>query len=323
MAKPRIFISSTYYDLHYVREDLERFVLNLGYESIRHESGQIPYIKESPLEESAYREVSLSDIIICIIGGRYGTESSTREGSITQNELEQALKRGIQVYIFIEANVYTEFGTYKLNKDSKDIKYQFVDNPLVYQFLEKIISLPNNNPIQAFKNSTDISNFLRIQWAGLFQSFLQEKRRISEINVLDEMKVVSSTLKETVTFLTTERKNKDEAIRNIILANHPAFRTFAKLTGTSYRVFFTNLKELNDWLKARSYEPIDEQYLDPDSKAEWINHDKEKGIKLTEDIFDSTGRLKTYSEDEWKKEWLSAFESPEPPPNAPEDDLPF
>jgi hypothetical protein len=85
---------------------------------VRHETGSIPYSKESPLEESAYREVTLSDIIVCIIGGRYGSDSTTREGSITQNELKQALENRIQVYIFVEQNVYSEFSTYQINKEN-------------------------------------------------------------------------------------------------------------------------------------------------------------------------------------------------------------
>jgi hypothetical protein len=136
MAKTRVFISSTYYDLKYVRDDIERFVIELGYEPVRHETGNIPYTKDVPLEESAYREASLSDIIVTIIGGRYGTASSTRDGSITQNELRQALKQGIQVYVFVEQNVYSEFSTYSVNKGNENIKYRHVDDVRVYQFLE-------------------------------------------------------------------------------------------------------------------------------------------------------------------------------------------
>ena len=39
MAKPRIFISSTYYDLRQVRADLERFIKDLGYETVLNEQG--------------------------------------------------------------------------------------------------------------------------------------------------------------------------------------------------------------------------------------------------------------------------------------------
>ncbi len=46
MAKPRVFISSTFYDLRQVRADIDTFIDQLGYESVRNEEGNIPYGKE-------------------------------------------------------------------------------------------------------------------------------------------------------------------------------------------------------------------------------------------------------------------------------------
>jgi len=320
MAKPRVFISSTFYDLRYVREDLERFVLEIGYEPVRYEVGDVPYSSKAPLEESAYREVAFCDIIVCVIGGRYGTDSTTRDGSITQNELKEALEKGVQVYVFVDQNVLTEFETYQLNKDNEKTKYRYVDNVKVFEFLAQIYALPQNNPITAFSTSADISTYLQAQCAGLFQRFLQEETRLSEVRVLDEMKSVSSTLQQLVKFLTEERRNKDEAIQNILLANHPAFRRFAKLTGTPYRVFFSNQTELDEWLVARSYKPIDPDSWDEGSVAEWTNRNAKKYIALKESIFDSDGRLKPYSDDEWQDEWVVtvAFED-----DDDDDNLPF
>jgi hypothetical protein len=51
MAKPKVFLSSTYYDLKHVRADIERFIKEQGYESILNEQGDIPYGKDSKLEE--------------------------------------------------------------------------------------------------------------------------------------------------------------------------------------------------------------------------------------------------------------------------------
>lgn len=322
MAKPRVFISSTFYDLRYVREDLERFITGMGYEPIRHEAGAVPYAREAPLEESAYREVALCDIIVCIIGGRFGTESSTREGSITQNELEEALKKGVQVYVFVEQNVHAEFSTYQLNKDNKDMKYRYVDNVAVYEFLEKIYGLAQNNPITPFITSADICNFLQAQWGGLFQRFLQEEQRLSEIKVLEEMKSVAGTLKQLVTFLTEERRSKDDAIKTIILTNHPAFRAFAELIGASYRVFFTSRDELEAWLGARGYQLLKKTEWDDDSVAEWSNEKYKKYIKLTHEIFDENGRLVPLTEDDWKKEWLQKADF-EPSGETDNDDSPF
>ena len=46
MARPRIFISSTFYDLKQIRAELDMFIESLGYEPIRNEEGDIPYGKD-------------------------------------------------------------------------------------------------------------------------------------------------------------------------------------------------------------------------------------------------------------------------------------
>lgn len=51
MAKPRVFISSTFYDLRQVRQDLDQFIMSLGYEPIRNEEGDIPYGKDAELPQ--------------------------------------------------------------------------------------------------------------------------------------------------------------------------------------------------------------------------------------------------------------------------------
>ena len=81
MAKPRVFVSSTFFDLRQVREDLNRFISGMGYQSILFEAGDIAYGKDSPPEGYLPREIELCDMLICVIGGRYGTESQVRPGS--------------------------------------------------------------------------------------------------------------------------------------------------------------------------------------------------------------------------------------------------
>lgn len=129
------------------------------------------------------------------------------------------------------------------------------------------------------------------------------------------------TLQQLVKFLTEERKNKDDAIKSILLANHPAFRRFAALLNVKYRVFFTNRDELKAWLQARSYVPVKKDSMDEDSVAEWSNKTLKKYLKLTKNIFDNAGRLQAYSEEQWKDEWVqqSDFE----PTNERNDDVPF
>ena len=315
MAKPRVFVSSTFYDLRQVREDLDRFISGLGYEAVLHETGDIAYGKDRPPEGYVDREIKMCDILICVIGGRYGTESQEKPGSsITQKELSIAIENQVQVFVFIEQAVHSEYNTYSINKKTAGIKYQFVDDPRVYEFIESVYSLPRNNPIAPFRTASDIIEFLRSQWAGLFQRFLQDQKRLEENRALDEMKSMTRTLEQLVRFLTEERRDKDDAIQQILLTNHPVFHRFREITRTTYRVFFTNEKELNHWLKARRWDPVSHDQYDEDSHREWINNESHRYIVLTEPIFDEEGRLKVYGEDTWNDEWLKLQDI---------DDLPF
>lgn len=346
MARPRVFISSTFYDLRQVREDLHRTIRELGYEPIRHETGQIAYPKNEKLEAAAYREVDLCDVFVSVIGGRYGTGSATNPGaSISQTEVRRALTRGVQVFIFVEHAVYAEYRTYKLNKEVKGVTYSSVDNVKIFEFLEELHKLPQNNAMTSFEVAQDISNYLRDQFAGLFHQFLQEQKRETEMRVLEEMNATARTLKEVVTFLTQEReKGTADAIKSILLVNHPAFAEFAKLTDTPYRVFFTSRAELDVWLQQRSYVVnADGDSHDDDSVLEWVHSKKPPTsyLKLTKNIFDEAGNLINIAPTEWRQEWLQRVKLPEmpkqvekPPPAAgagyddngyvpSDDDIPF
>jgi hypothetical protein len=81
-----------------------------------------------------------------------------------------------------------------------------VDNVKVFEFLEEIYQLERNNPIQGFETSRDIIDFLREQWAGLFQRLLQEQVRRQEVQVIKTLESTAQTLNDLVTYLTEERR---------------------------------------------------------------------------------------------------------------------
>jgi len=174
MARPRVFISSTFFDLRQVRADLERFIKQMGYDPVLHERGRVAYGSDKKLEDYCYREIELCEIVVSIVGGRFGSGSQRDPYSISQIELKTAIEHGKAVYIFVERSVHSEFGTYLKNKGVKGVVFNFVDNVKVYQFMEEIEALPKNNPIAPFETAQDITDFLKEQWAGLFQRHLQE-----------------------------------------------------------------------------------------------------------------------------------------------------
>jgi hypothetical protein len=303
MARPRIFVSSTFYDLKQVRADLELFIKELGYESMLNERGQIPYGNSESLESYCYDEISNCDIVVSIVGGRYGAQSAVDDYSISQMELKTAAKLNKQIFVFVENSVHSEYRTYLRNK-GKDIEFASVDNPKIYAFVEEVYGLPRNNPIASFESSQEIVSYLKEQWAGLFQRYLRDQTQLNQVEMIQNMKDSVDSLTKLVNFLVTERKNGELAIRTVMLMNHPLFSALKRKLEIPYRVFFQDLAELNSWLPVRGYrkskESTDKAFL------EWTNKEKGKTTRLSivADLFDDNGNLKSISADEWDDDWI-------------------
>ena len=73
MATPRVFISSTCYDLRYIRENLKYFVRTLGYDPILSEEGSVFYNPQLDTQDSCLAEVPNAQLFVLLIGGRHGT----------------------------------------------------------------------------------------------------------------------------------------------------------------------------------------------------------------------------------------------------------
>jgi hypothetical protein len=209
MARPRVFISSTFYDLRHIRSSLEAFIERLGYEAVMSEKGRIAYDPDIPLDESCYRESSAADIFVLIIGGRYGSAASekkledkpefyNRYESITEKEYQAAISKDIPVYILVDRSVLSEYETYKKNKDNTTIEYVHVDSVNIFNLLENILSKVRNNPVHQFDNHNEIEEWLREQWAGLFRELINRRSDQKQLACLskgiEKLSVINSSL---------------------------------------------------------------------------------------------------------------------------------
>lgn len=212
--RPRVFVSSTYFDLRHVRERIEKFLENFGFESVLFESDKVIYEHDKPLDTSAYKEVSLCHMMILIIGGRYGSIATTKDikqqqrkyeneyVSITRKEFETASRLNIPIFIFLERNVYSEYQTYKENQHFFDInnqqnqignnsefKFAHVDNINVFRFIDILTS----KPIKTFGNVEEIENYLLNQISGMFYLYLEELRKERDVEkVLDTVEELNN-----------------------------------------------------------------------------------------------------------------------------------
>jgi hypothetical protein len=187
-------VSSTYYDLKYIRNDLERFILDYGFESVLFENGGITFKKGEKIDESCYREIGNCHLMVLIIGGRYGSPATEKDAeifksdyekfvSITLKEYRTANTNNIPIYVFIDKNVDTEYSTYKKNgfQDSK-IKFAFADDINVYNFINEIYK--SGLYVFKFENFQDIKQTLKDQWAGLMYEYLLSLQKDVEIDSL-------------------------------------------------------------------------------------------------------------------------------------------
>jgi len=315
MAKPRIFISSTFYDLKYIRTEIDQFLESLGYQPIRNEEGDIPYGKDDALEEYCYKEIQNIDVLISVIGGRFGSESRNKDLSISNLELKIALQENKQVYIFIEKNVLSEYETYLLNKEEK-IKYKHVDDIRIYNFIEEIKALPNNNNVKGFETNSDIILYLKEQFAGLFQRFLQNQSRVKEISLINKLDSTSKTLNQLVNFLSQENKENTEEVNRILMINHPLVEEIKEYLQIDYLFYIQELLDVENLLKARGFIGInsDEKYWN----FEYNRRNKTQKISISREVFDEDLKLKFYKKSDWKKVFVKFTEEEEEV-----DDLPF
>jgi hypothetical protein len=264
MAKPRIFVSSTYYDLKHIRRHIESFIKQLGYESVLFESGDIPFHHTQPLDESCYAEIDTCHILILIIGGNYGSPSSSEESiistddkdkmyqfynSITKKEYEKARDKGIPIFIFVDKGVYAEYGTFKKNRKNPSITYAHVDSVNIFKLLDEIISQRVNNFVRGFENFDDITTWLKDQWAGLFADFLSKRSTDAKLKNLqdqiEELKEISGALKVYNEILVRSSKNIKDGTQIIEKEEHKlttrrALR-FVEEPLISYLIRFNNI----------------------------------------------------------------------------------
>ncbi|HDI3138820.1 TPA: DUF4062 domain-containing protein, partial [Vibrio cholerae] len=267
--------------------------------------GHIPYGSTEKLEEYCYKEIELCDILVSIIGGRFGSESREKDYSVSNIELKTARDKGKQVYIFIERSVASEYKTYEANKNIEGMSYTAVSDVRVYKFLDEVYSLTLNNQIQTFESAKDIAGYLKEQWAGLFQRLLSDDARQKEVDLVADLKNTSKTLNQLVEYLVNEKSKGESAVADILLSNHPAFNDIKTKLDIPYRIIFQNKKELDQVLSARRFEEGD--FFDiwiKEGFHSWRHKEKDLILHVKQSIFDDEGVLKIYTPSEWDSSWV-------------------
>lgn len=191
--KPRIFVSSTFYDLKYIREDLSNFIKAHDFDPIMFEDGDIGYTPGKSLDQSCYDTMKSSDMVILIIGGLYGSAATgeVKEKfkdymSVTRKEFRTAVSDGIPVFVFIDSKVYSEYAVYEMNMKAIEegkinIRFSVTKDINVFRFIKEIKNIGKIS-ITEFSKLIQIKEFLSKQWSDMFKKYLE----LLKVNKSDE-----------------------------------------------------------------------------------------------------------------------------------------
>lgn len=185
MPVPNVFISSTFYDLRYIRENLQFFVRSLGYNPILNERGAVYYDPGENAADSAVAEVANCQIYVVVIGGRFGSELPNSSHSVTNAEYKEAVRQKIPVFGLVEHGVLADYQVWQANRERTDesatIIYPNVEDERVFEFIDEVRTQSTNNALFPFRDFEDIQAYLRQQWAGMLYSFLLSRNQAERV----------------------------------------------------------------------------------------------------------------------------------------------
>ena len=238
MANLKVFVSSTCYDLNIVRGQLRTFITDIGYEPVMSDYNDVLYDPRSHTHESCIKEIQSADMVILIIGSRFGGKaipkaiesvdiSSLKDASkspkfledsdisVTQLEVLKAIELEIPIFTFIDGKVAHDHLFYEKNKSKKGflkgVEFPSIDKTetavFIFEFINLIRHRTKNNSIVEFAKYDDIKDFLKRQWSALFQRLLfEQKTKKAEMRRFD---FLTSQLTDIKTTLLTSITNSD------------------------------------------------------------------------------------------------------------------
>ena len=268
MAAPRVFISSTFYDLKQERNNIADFIKSLGYEPVMHEKSGVAYTQTTDLENDCYHELASCDIVVCIIGNHFGSKSSGNNLSITMNEIQTAIKNKKKVYIFITNDVYTENRTYLLNKESGTFKSAFVDDNKIHEFIAELKEKVKNHFIAPFDTTDQIINTLRAQFAGLLQNLLQREASMTEAKTAYDLQQSADDMKGIIKEFEEQTAELFAKFGSTLLATNRIVYTIKKHIGMDKSAFFApDLQALDEFLEIVGFESVDVDNVAEDARC--------------------------------------------------------
>lgn len=178
----KIFISSTILDLRDLRSSLQSALESEGHVVLASESGTIPVDFRKHSYDVCLAAAAECDCLIAIIDGRFGGSMPDRTSSITQAEIDVAIKSNNvkHILVFVRQSVWDAKEIYKTYmKSGADFKStRLVEDERVFQLLDWIRSRKTGNWIFQFNTPNDVLRIVKSQIAGITLDAVEIPSRI-------------------------------------------------------------------------------------------------------------------------------------------------
>jgi len=176
---PGVMVSSTFYDLRQIREDLRRFLQDeLGYRPLLSEHPSFPLNPDANTIDNCRERVEHdADILVLVLGGRYGSVDDKSLKSVTNLEYLAARAKGIPIYAFVDQGILSLIPVWKSSPDA-DFSSR-VDTPRLFTFIEEVRA-SDKVWTQEFAYAGDIIGALRIQLAYQHRRGLVLQRQLRQ-----------------------------------------------------------------------------------------------------------------------------------------------
>jgi uncharacterized protein DUF4062 len=159
-----------------IRQAIADFIASVGYRALLSELPSFPVDPSASTVENCKRRVEQdADMLVLVIGGRYGSAADKDAKSVTNVEYLTARAKGIPVFAFVEKRVLAHLLTWERNPQGDFL--HVVDTPKLFEFIRQVRS-EDSVWMHEFEKAADITDVLRIQWALLMADGLAWRRRI-------------------------------------------------------------------------------------------------------------------------------------------------
>jgi len=171
---PLVFVSSTIEDLQHLRDAIRDAIIDLAYQPVMSEYGDIGYLTDRSAAESCYLTARECQIAILILGKRYGSIGDDGR-SVTHNEFMAAREHQVPVICLVDREVLTYKKLFEANAGT--LKIPGMESPeRTFGLIDEIAKATTNNAVLGFATVHEAKALVKSQIAHKVGNLLRRSQ---------------------------------------------------------------------------------------------------------------------------------------------------